>query len=76
MQKCPILVIVSLYLLLSGSAYAHNGLFAHPHTSDDTVHLFMHGLMLLPVATGIFFLTRWLFHRNRQAMASQTVVKR
>lgn len=65
MQKTLSLLLASLLVLFSGSAFAHDGLFAHPHTGVDVVHLFMHVLMLLPLATVAFFLSRWLLRRSQ-----------
>lgn len=75
MQKRLTLLISSLLLMLSGSAYAHNGLFAHPETSIEVVHAFLHMLMLLPLAAGVFFLGRWSLRRNQQARQSFSVNK-
>ncbi len=65
MHKTLGLLLTNLLLMLSGSAFAHDSLLAHPHTGNEMVHLFMHLLMLLPLAAGIFFLSRWLLRRNQ-----------
>ncbi|MEZ5453244.1 MAG: hypothetical protein R3E93_10610 [Thiothrix sp.] len=76
MQQRLILVLSSLILLLSNSAFAHNGLFAHPHTGNEMLHLFVHMLMVLPVAAGAFFLGRWLFRRKLREVSIRSDNKR
>ena len=66
MQKHLILLMTSLSLMFQSSAYAHNGLFAHPQTSDELMHLSVHLLMLLPVAAGVFFLIRSMMRRYQR----------
>lgn len=76
MQKHPSLLITGFLLMLSGSAFAHDGLFAHPATSIELVHSLMHMLMLLPLAAGVFFLSRWLIRRSQSATNAVPVKKR
>lgn len=76
MQKRLLLLISSLFLMISGSAYAHSGSFSHPDTGIGLVHGFMHIMMLLPLAAGVFFLSRWWLRRNQSATKILPVNKR
>lgn len=56
MQQRLALLMTALFLMLSGSAYAHNGVMPHPETHNELAHFAAHTLMALPVVIGAWLL--------------------
>lgn len=56
MQQHLALLMTALFLMLTGSAYAHTGVMPHPETTSELAHLAAHALMTLPVVVGAWLL--------------------
>ena len=71
MHKRLVFLITSVFLMLSGSAFAHSGILPRPETASEPSHFIVHTLMLLPVVLGA-----WLLFAGVKRLLTQRIRSR